>query len=128
MSIPVVVIDIESFYRYRTFAIAPATNQVLSETYFGDGLAQSIYCLTPDWEIVVRSTAKTRDLSSSLCVQTDSEAHPASYPMDTGGPFLGVKRPMIVADHSPHLVPRSRMSRSYNPPPPTPSWCVVGQL
>jgi hypothetical protein len=29
--------------------------------------------------------------SSSLSVQTNSEAHPASYPMDTGGPFLGGK-------------------------------------
>jgi hypothetical protein len=27
------------------------------------------------------------DFSSSPCVQTGSEAHPASYPMGTGGPF-----------------------------------------
>jgi hypothetical protein len=26
------------------------------------------------------------------CVQTTSEAHPASYPMGTEGPFPGVKR------------------------------------
>jgi hypothetical protein len=34
--------------------------------------------------------------------------------MGTGGPFPGGKaRPGRDADHSPHLVPRSRMSRSY---------------
>jgi hypothetical protein len=34
--------------------------------------------------------------------------------MGTGGPFPGAKaRPGRDADHSPHLVPRSRMSRSY---------------
>jgi hypothetical protein len=41
---------------------------------------------------------------------------------------LGVKhgRGVTLTTH-PHLVPRSRMSRSYNPPP-TPPWHVVGQL
>jgi hypothetical protein len=40
--------------------------------------------------------------SSSLCVQTSSGAHPASYPMGTGGPFPGGKaRPGRDADHSP---------------------------
>jgi hypothetical protein len=53
------------------------------------------------------------------CVQTGSEAHPASCTMGTGGPFPGDKaRPGRDADHSPHLVPRSRM-RSYNPLPPS---------
>jgi hypothetical protein len=38
---------------------------------------------------------------SSLCVQTSFEAHPASYPMGTGGHFPGVKvRPERDADHS----------------------------
>jgi hypothetical protein len=42
------------------------------------------------------------DFSSSLCVQTGSEAHPASCTMDTGGPFPGAKvRPGRDADHSP---------------------------
>jgi hypothetical protein len=36
------------------------------------------------------------------CVQTSSEAHPASYPMDTGGPFQeGKARPGRDAGHSP---------------------------
>jgi hypothetical protein len=52
---------------------------------------------------------------SILCVQTGSGAHPASCPMGTAGPFRGGKaRPGRDADHSPHLVPKSWMSRSYN--------------
>jgi hypothetical protein len=40
--------------------------------------------------------------SSSLCVQTDSGAHPASCTVGTGGPFLGRKAwPGRDADHSP---------------------------
>jgi hypothetical protein len=36
------------------------------------------------------------------CVQTSSRAHPASYPMVTGGPFPGGRtRPGRDADHSP---------------------------
>jgi hypothetical protein len=42
------------------------------------------------------------DFSSSPCVQTDSGAHPASYPVGTGGSFPGGKaRPGRDADHSP---------------------------
>jgi hypothetical protein len=55
-----------------------------------------------DRAIGVRFPAGAKDLSSSLCVQTSSEAHPASCPMCTGGPFPGVKaRPGRDADHSP---------------------------
>jgi hypothetical protein len=32
---------------------------------------------------------EAKDFSSSLCVQTGPGAHPASYPMGTGGPFPG---------------------------------------
>jgi hypothetical protein len=40
--------------------------------------------------------------SSSLCVETGSGAHPASYPIGTGGPFpRGKARPGRDADHSP---------------------------
>jgi hypothetical protein len=34
-------------------------------------------------------------------VQAGSGAHPASYPIDTGGSSPGVKRPGREADHSP---------------------------
>jgi hypothetical protein len=42
-------------------------------------------------------------------VQTGSGAHPASCPVGTGGKA----RPGCDADHLPHLVPSSRMSRSF---------------
>jgi hypothetical protein len=52
--------------------------------------------------IGVRSPTETEDFSSSPCVQTGSGAHPASYPMSTGGPFPGGKvRSGRNADHSP---------------------------
>jgi hypothetical protein len=55
-----------------------------------------------DRAIEVRSPAGAKDFSSSLCVQTSSEAHPASCTMGTGGPFPGDKvRPRRDADHSP---------------------------
>jgi hypothetical protein len=70
-----------------------------------------------DWAIEVRFPAK--DFSSNFSAQTGSGAHPASYPMGTGGPFLRTKaRPGRDANHSPHLVPRSRKSRSYTSSPP----------
>jgi hypothetical protein len=58
---------------------------------FHNGVAQSIQCLTTDRTNGVRSPAEAKDFSSSLYVQTSSEAHPASYPMGTGGPFPGDK-------------------------------------
>jgi hypothetical protein len=44
-----------------------------------------------DRAIGVRSPAGAKDLSSNLCVQTGSEAHPASCTMGTGDPFPGGK-------------------------------------
>jgi hypothetical protein len=65
-------------------------------------VAQSVQCLTTDWTIGVRSPAEEKDFSSSLCVQTGSEAHPVSYPMGTGDPFPGGKAwPGRDADQSP---------------------------
>jgi hypothetical protein len=70
--------------------------------------------MTTDWTIDVRSPTEAKDFSSSLCIQTSSEAHPVSCTMGTGGPFpWGKARKGRDADHSPFLVPRSRMSRSY---------------
>jgi len=68
-----------------------------------------------DWVIEVRSPAEGKDFSSSLCGRTRSGVHPTSYPMGTGGPFpRGVKRGVVLTlTTPPHLVPSSRMSRSY---------------
>jgi hypothetical protein len=55
-----------------------------------------------DRAIEVRSPTGAEDFSFSPCVQTGSGAHPASYPMDTGGFLPGGKaRPGRDADHSP---------------------------
>jgi hypothetical protein len=55
-----------------------------------------------DRAIEVRSPTGAEDSSSSPCVQNGSGAHPASYPMGTGGSFPGGKaRPGRDADRSP---------------------------
>jgi hypothetical protein len=94
------------------------------------GVAQSVQCLATGWttgQSRFDPRQRRKDFSSSLCVQTGSGAHPASCPMGTGGPFPGGKaRPGRDADHSPHLVPRSRMSRSYNSSPPSASVACSG--
>jgi hypothetical protein len=67
-----------------------------------------------DQVIGVQFLTGAEEFSSGLCVQTCSGAHPASCSAGTGGPFpmgeawLG----MTLTTHS-HLVPRSRMNRSY---------------
>jgi hypothetical protein len=82
-----------------------------------------------DWAIGLRSPAEAKDFSCSLCVETSSEDHPASYPMGTRGPFpVGKGRPGRDPDHSSHLVPRSRMSRSYHLSPLVPCMAVAGHI
>jgi hypothetical protein len=75
--------------------------QVLKGEPGSSGSIVSDYGLD-DRTIEVRSPAGKKDFSSILCVQTGSEAHPASCTMGTGGPFPGGKaRPGRDADHSP---------------------------
>jgi hypothetical protein len=69
------------------------------------GVARSVQCLATEW-MTGRSKFDPRqrqvDFSSNLCVQTGSEAHPASCQMGTGGPFSGGKeRPWRDAANSP---------------------------
>jgi hypothetical protein len=93
----------------------------------GAGVAQSVYFLTTDWTTGVRYPAGAKDFPSNLCVQTGSEAHPASCTMGTGDPFPGTKsgRDVTLTTH-PHLVPRSRMSRGYTSSPPSASRACSG--
>jgi len=49
----------------------------------------------------VQFPARAGNFSLHHRVQTGSVAHPASYPMDTRGSFLVVKRPGSESDHSP---------------------------
>jgi hypothetical protein len=69
----------------------------------------------------------SKDFSSNFCVQTGSEAHPASCPMDTGDPFHGAKRGrgVTLTTHL-HLVPRSRMSKSYTTSLPSATMACSG--
>jgi hypothetical protein len=77
--------------------------------------------------IDVRSPAEAKDFLSSLSVQTGSDAHPASCTMGTGGPFPGIKRGRgVTLTTHPHLVPRSRMSRSYTSSLPSASVACSG--
>jgi hypothetical protein len=63
---------------------------------------QSLHCQTADWTTDVWDPEEAKDFSSTVCIQTGSEVHPASYAMGTGGPFPGSKaRPGRDADHSP---------------------------
>jgi hypothetical protein len=66
----------------------------------------------------------TGSSSFSLRVQTGCEVHPASYPVHTTALFLGVMcgQGMTLITR-PHLVLRSRMSRSYTS---SPSWHLHG--
>jgi hypothetical protein len=71
-----------------------------------DSYTRSSGSIVPDYglddrAIEVRSPT-VADFSSSPCVQTGSGAHPASYPMGTGGSFPGGKARLgHDADHSP---------------------------
>jgi hypothetical protein len=84
-------------------------------------VTQSVYCLATGWTTGgsrFDPRHRRKDFSCSLCVQTCSGAHPASCTMGTVGPFPGNKaRPGRDADHSPHILLRSTMSRSYTSTP-----------
>jgi hypothetical protein len=68
-------------------------------------VAQSVQCL---------ATGCTTGRSRFDLRQTGSGVHPGSCTMGTEGHFPGGKAQTVRdADHSPHVVPRSRMSRSY---------------
>jgi hypothetical protein len=62
-------------------------------------------------------------------VSRQAEAHPASYTIGTGGPYPGGKRGwgMMLTTY-PHLMLRSRMSRSYIFSPPWHQHGITGQL
>jgi hypothetical protein len=79
-----------------------------------------------DRAIGVRSPAGAKDFSSNLCVQTGSEAHPASCKMGTGDPFSGAKRGRgVTLTTLPPRAPRSRMS-SYTSSPPSATMACSG--
>jgi hypothetical protein len=73
---------------------------VLSSVRFFEGgkyiadLTFSSVSVVSDYRLDDRGSflGKGTELSSSICVQTSSEAHPVSCTVGTGGPLPGVKR------------------------------------
>jgi hypothetical protein len=61
----------------------------------------SVVGIAMGWVAGIRFPARARDFFLLHSFQTGSGAHPASYPMGTGSPFLGLKRPGREADRSP---------------------------
>jgi hypothetical protein len=75
-----------------------------------------------------RGSIPSRDKRQFLVhrVQTDSWAHPASYPKGTGAHFLRIKRPAREADHSPPSRAEVKKVWSHTSTPPTfIAWCFV---
>jgi hypothetical protein len=74
--------------------------------------------------IQVRSPAKAKHFSSNLLIPGRLWGPPSLLSNAYRGSFPGGKaRPGLDADHSPHLVPRSCMSRSYTSPAAPPQAC-----
>jgi hypothetical protein len=72
---------------------------------------KELKCLTTDWTTGVRFLAK--NFFCSICAQNISEAHPASNPVGTGGPFPGVEPGRGVTLKTHYNLVTSRMSWSY---------------
>lgn len=70
--------------------------------------------------------ARSRD-KLFLCDKTPGPLQGA-HPLDTGSSFSRVKLTGREADHSPHLLPRLRMTGAKPPLPNVPLWIVQLQL
>jgi hypothetical protein len=82
--------------------------------HFRTWVARSVQWLTTARTTGVRSATDEMDSSSTLCVRTGSEAHPASCTMGIRGSFPGVKRGRgVTLTTDPHLVPTTRIIRRY---------------
>jgi hypothetical protein len=89
------------------------------------GVAQSVQCLTADWTNGFRCPPEAMYFSCRLCVQTSSEAHPASCAMGIGDPVPRFKGwPGVKLTILSHVVPRTGMISSYTASPP-PSVCLA---
>jgi hypothetical protein len=69
------------------------------------------------WAAGVRFLARVKDLSLTHSVQTGYGAHPAFYPINTGGSFPWVKLPGIEIDHSPPSSAEVKNGRAIYPLP-----------
>jgi hypothetical protein len=83
-------------------------------------LAQTVQCLTMDWTTGIQFPKEAENFSSSLCIQTDSGAHPAFCMMGMRGPFLRDKVQLgCDFDHP----PPSNAKVNTSSPPQVPAWC-----
>jgi hypothetical protein len=88
-----------------------------------------VQCLSTDWTARFSSLEEVEDFSSSLCVQTSSEAHPVSYTMGTRGTFPGGKvQPGHDADHSPASSAEVKNKQELYSSPPLQLHGTMGQL
>jgi hypothetical protein len=79
--------------------------------------------LPTNWGSRVRFPAGAGNFSLHHRDQTGSEAHPASYPMDTRGSFHGAKQPGREVDYSlPSSAEVKECVELYLHSPNTPSW------
>jgi hypothetical protein len=90
---------------HGTFRVQSRTDNYSKLTLGGSASIVSDYGLD-DRATGVRSPGEANDFSYGLCVQTSSEAHPASCPMGIGCHFPGgdKARPGRDADHSPSSI------------------------
>jgi hypothetical protein len=95
-------------------------------THFNIAVIFSVTSECNDWVIKIWSQAEAKGFFL-FPVCSDPEAHPASCPMGTGVLSSDVKSCQgVTLTAHPHLVPRSRMSRSYTLSPPCPSMVCSG--
>jgi hypothetical protein len=93
------------------------------------GLPSDFLCSHFPFNNLYASPAEAKDFSSSLCVQTSSDAHPAFYSMSTGGSFPGDKAWLgRDADHSTPSSTESRVERAILPLPLGACMAVAVQL
>jgi hypothetical protein len=89
------IMKLLTFFKYSTRKLLTYFFLLWLTRFFWSLYFQSlvIYVLpSTDWTSGVWSPAGAEYFSSSLCVQTGSDAHPASYLMCIRGPLPGVKR------------------------------------
>jgi hypothetical protein len=86
----------------------------------GAGIAQAVQRLATSWTTEVSEFEPRLGQEFSLLhvVQTGSGTHPASYPMGTGGFFLGVVWTGREADHSLPTSAEFRKTLIYTSTPP----------
>jgi hypothetical protein len=78
----------------------------------------SVQCLAADWttrRLRFEHWQRQKNFSSSFCIEIGSGAHPVSCQVGYQGSFSRVKHGWgVTLTTHPHLVSRSRMTRSYS--------------